>query len=124
MPPVAPTQCQPLSSNAYTSYGIAFQIFAAGYVPDGVSQALLQSQVTAAVQQFTDSTQIVQYLINKGIIGTDVDQDEASKVVAATMLLAAQRDPNNGWSCCKNANGTWYPYHPKYGWDESQRCAE
>lgn len=124
MPPVAPTQCQPLSSTAYTAYGLAFQVFAAEYAPEGVSQTLLQSEVTAAIQQFGGSSEIVQYLINKGVMRPDVDLDEAAKVVDATMLLSSMRDPTKGWSCCMNADGNWFPYHPKYGWDGSQRCAE
>lgn len=123
MPPIPPTQCQPLSASAYTAYGIAFQVFAAGFVPDDVNQTLLQTEVNSALQQSGNPTMIVAYLIGKGVIRATVDESEATKIVAATMLLSSVRDTASGWSCCKNADGRWYPYHPKYGWDHSQICS-
>lgn len=124
MPPIPPTQCQPISSNTYTAYGVSFQVFAAGFVPDDVSQTLLHSEVHAAVQQFSESSEIVQHLISKGVIDATADEDEVSKLVAATMLLSSIRTVANGWSCCLHSDGMWFPYHPKYGWDTSQRCAQ
>jgi hypothetical protein len=123
MPPIPPTQCQPLSPSAYAAYGTAFQLFAAGFVPDDVDEALLQAEVNLAMQQSGDPSVIIGYLTNKRVIKATVSESEATSVVAATMLLSSMRGTGSGWSCCRNSEGKWYPYHPKYGWDNSQRCA-
>jgi hypothetical protein len=112
-----------MSSSAYTTYGIAFQMFAGDYVLDDVTQTHLHAEVAAALQLSSDPDAIVQYLVNKGIIKTTADTQEAAKIVNATIILSSQRSQTNGWSCCMHDNGSWYPFHLKYGWDLSQRCA-